>query len=220
MVSGIRICRATAFSTVALAATGAGQARAAPRVPAPDLAGPVHPFVGAGKATGGVTGAPGGGDAGNTFPGATLPFGMIAWSPDTEHAVMPPLNQAGSDVYADNAIRGFSPTHLSAPGCPVYGNVPFLPYVGAVKTTPGADPTAYLARFEHAKEEAAPGSYAVALSEPDVRVDLAVTTRTGLGRFTFPATAEANVLVDVGESAAGHTDKGSFDGAVEIVGER
>jgi predicted alpha-1,2-mannosidase len=217
MASSVRTARlalAWAVSTL-----GARAADAAP-APATDLAADVHPFLGTGKATGGVTGAPGGGDAGNTFPGATLPFGMIAWSPDTEHAFMPSLNQAGSYVYADSAIRGFSLTHLSGPGCPVYGNVPFMPFVGAVTRSPVEDPIAYLAKFEHSGEQAAPGSYSVDLTSPRVRVDLTVTTRTGLGRFTFPETGDANVLVDVGESAAGHTDKGSFDGAVEIVGDR
>src|ERR1700689_3178628 len=59
---------------------------------------------------------------GNTFPGATLPFGMIQWSPDT-----------GSDAWYDygkKAIYGFSLTHISGAGCPLYGDFPVLPWPG------------------------------------------------------------------------------------------
>jgi predicted alpha-1,2-mannosidase len=145
---------------------------------------------------------------------------MIAWSPDTEHSFTPALNQAGSYVHADTAIRGFSLTHLSGPGCPVYGNVPFMPVVGPVTRSPATHPADVLATFDHAGEEAAPGSYGVELRSPRVRVDLGVTPRTGLARFTFQPVAEATVLVDTGASAAGHTDRGSFDGRVEVVGDR
>jgi predicted alpha-1,2-mannosidase len=211
-------CTTALLATLLTAAPARAAAKPAP-APAPDLAALVHPFVGTGKATGGVTGAPGGGDAGNTFPGATLPFGMIAWSPDTEHSFTPALNEVGSYVYADTAIRGFSLTHLSGPGCAVYGNVPFMPLVGEVKRSPAAFPGDYLGKFDHAHERAAPGTYGVDLAS-GVGVDLAVTARTGLGRFTFPATGDATMLVNVGDSAAGRTDRGGFDGAVEIVGDR
>jgi predicted alpha-1,2-mannosidase len=204
-------------ATALLVAFAAGRARAAD---ADDLAALVDPFIGTGKATGAVTGAPGGGDAGNTFPGATLPFGMIAWSPETTNAFTPALNQAGSYVYADTSIRGFSLTHLSGPGCPVYGNIPIMPAVAPPTRSPAAHPTDRLATFSHAREQASPGAYGVDLASAGIRVDLAVTARTGVGRFTFPPVREATILVDTGDSAAGRTDKGSFDGAIAIVGDR
>src|SRR5579875_2034382 len=49
---------------------------------------------------------------GNTFPGATMPFGMVQWSPDTQS------RSPGGYTYADTALRGFSLTHLSGAGCP------------------------------------------------------------------------------------------------------
>jgi len=63
---------------------------------------------------------------GYTFPGASVPFGMVQWSPDTERP-----SPAGYS-YADNRVRGFSLTHLSGAGCPTFQDLPFLPAVGPV----------------------------------------------------------------------------------------
>ena len=68
------------------------------------------------------------------FPGPVLPFGMIQWSPDTTPNA---AGAGGGYDYADSSINGFSLTHLSGTGCPVYGDVPILPTVGPV----GRDPT-------------------------------------------------------------------------------
>ena len=143
----------------------------------------------------------------DTFPGADMPFGMLQWSPDTT----PDRTSGGGYAYKDSAISGFSLTHMSGPGCAVYGDIPILPTVGAV----GADPAASRARFSHATEVASPGNYAVTVGRPPVRVELAVTTRTGLGRFSFPGTEQSNVLFKVADSAAG-----SVRSSVTVVGDR
>ncbi len=133
----------------------------------------------------------------DTFPGADVPFGMLQWSPDTS----PDRASGGGYAYGDSAISGFSLTHMSGPGCPFYGDIPILPTVGAI----GSDPQSATAPFTHATEVAHPGSYAVTVGASPVRVELAVTARAGLGRFTFPGTGEANVLFKVADSAAGST---------------
>ena len=123
---------------------------------------------------------------GNTFPGAALPFGMMQWSPDS-----------GSEAwyyYKDKTIHGFSMTHLSGAGCPLYGDFPVLPTVGKVSGT------APDVAFEHAKEEAQPGYYAVTLAN-GVRVEITVAERAGIARFIFPAGVEAGLNVDAGGSA-------------------
>ena len=145
----------------------------------------------------------GGNGSGNTFPGATLPFGMIQWSPDTEKAFG--KDERGSYLYADERIRGFSLTHLSGPGCPVFGDVPFMPLTGGVTTSPAVDPDRYLSKFSHANEKAAPGFYEVSL-DSGVNVALTVTQRTGQGVFTYPAGVEATMLVDAGRNASGVSD--------------
>jgi putative alpha-1,2-mannosidase len=83
--------------------------------------------------------------------------------------------------------------------------VPFIPFVGQVKTSPATDPNAYLAKFSHAKEKAAPGSYEVAL-DSGIKVDLTVTQRTGFGTFTYPASPDATMIINASRNAAGVPD--------------
>ncbi len=154
-----------------------------------DPAALVHPLDGTG------TGPVSPGTVGE-FPGADTPFGMIQWSPDTS----PDAVQSGGGYDdADSQINGFSLTHLSGTGCPSYQDVPILPTVGAIGT---ATPETASATFSHAHESASPGSYQVQLDEPDpIGVTLAVTRRTGIASFDFPASTAANLLFKVADSA-------------------
>ena len=88
---------------------------------------------------------------GNTFPGASVPLGMMQWGPDTR--------ADGWYHHADKTIRGFSLTHISGAGCPIYADVPILPWTGEV-TSPGSSPD-YALAFSHNREQAHPGSYAM-----------------------------------------------------------
>ena len=139
----------------------------------------------------------------DTFPGADMPFGMLQWSPDT-----PSQNAGGGYEYTDTAITGFSLTHLSGPGCSVFGDFAMLPTLGPV-----TDPSTTQQAFSHAGESAAPGYYAVSLGSPAIRTELSVTPRTGLGAFTFPANAQANILVNPASNQAGVTEA-----SIRIVG--
>jgi predicted alpha-1,2-mannosidase len=156
-----------------------------------DPAGLVDPFVGTGS-------APAASGAIDTFPGADMPFGMIQWSPDTA----PDRAQGGGYDYEDDEISGFSLTHLSGPGCSVFGDVPILPFTGPLPQ----DPETLVEPFSHGDEHADPGRYEVALGSPAVTTQLAVTTRSGIGAFTFPASAAANLLFKVSDSANGDVD--------------
>jgi len=128
----------------------------------------------------------------DTFPGADVPFGMMQWSPDT-----PSRPDGGGYNYADSDVTGFSLTHFSGPGCAVAGDFPILPLAGAVPPDPGDAEAA----FSHANEAAHPGSYAV--TARGIRTRLAVTSRTGVASFTYPATTSAQLLVKVADSANG-----------------
>ncbi|WP_282204344.1 lectin [Kitasatospora fiedleri] len=149
---------------------------AAPTVPAEaaapaavsDPAGLVNPLLGTSN-------------GGNTFPGAVTPFGMVSWSPDTSSR--PP---GGNYAYSDNVVTGFSLNHISGPGCGAMGDIPVLPTLGGVDG--GATQT-----FSHGNESAGAGSYAVTLGN-GVRTELTATARSGMARFTFPATTQANLL--------------------------
>jgi predicted alpha-1,2-mannosidase len=139
----------------------------------------------------------------DTFPGADTPFGMVQWSPDT-----PSQNAGGGYEYTDTAITGFSLTHLSGPGCSVFGDFAMLPTTGTV-----GDPSTTQQSFSHATETAAPGYYAVSIGNPAIRTELAVTPRSGLGVFTFPSSTQANVVVNPASNQAGVTDA-----SIRIVG--
>ncbi|MGW6026540.1 GH92 family glycosyl hydrolase [Streptomyces sp. NPDC055099] len=125
---------------------------------------------------------------GNTYPGAAVPFGMVQFSPDTGH-------NTGYD-HSDTHIRGFSTVHLSGVGCGLGGDLPVLPTTGDVKET---DYAKYAAEFSHDDEKASPGSYQVGLKS-GIEAELTATKRTGVQRYTFPATDKANVLLNAGQS--------------------
>ncbi|MFG2479145.1 GH92 family glycosyl hydrolase [Streptomyces fagopyri] len=125
---------------------------------------------------------------GNTYPGAAVPFGMVQFSPDTGH-------NTGYD-YSQNHIRGFSLVHLSGVGCGLGGDLPVLPTTGDVTET---DYAKYEAEFSHDDEQAGPGSYRVGL-KTGIEAELTATARTGVQRYTFPATDKANVLLNAGQS--------------------
>lgn len=163
-----------------------------------DAARYVNPFTGTANSP--LPDYLGGNASGNTFPGATVPFGMVQFSPDTERGFGP--EDRGSYVHRDNVIRGFSLTHLSGPGCPVFGDVPLMPIAGRVEKSPATSPGDYVSKFSHERESASPGFYEVAL-ESGVRVRLTATTRTGFAAFDFPASSPATLLINVGRNATG-----------------
>ena len=127
------------------------------------------------------------------FPGADVPFGMVQWSPDT-----PSRPDGGGYEYNDSSITGFSLSHLSGPGCGAAGDVPVLPTVGAVSMSATDS-------FSHSGESASPGYYKVALNN-GVTTELTATTRSGMARFTFPATSQANVLFKLNSSQNGDSN--------------
>lgn len=124
------------------------------------------------------------------FPGADVPFGMVQWSPDT-----PSRPSGGGYEYNDSSITGFSLTHIAGPGCGAAGDIPVLPTVGAVNT--GATDA-----FSHANESASAGSYKVALNN-QVTTELTTTTRSGMARFTFPSSSQANLIFKLTSSQNG-----------------
>ena len=132
---------------------------------------------------------------GHVFPGATVPFGMVQLSPDTRDNTW---DGSSGYHYSDTSILGFSHNHLTGTGCPDLGNILLMPTVGALKLTPGAQPgEGYRARFSHEQETTRPGYYKVLLPDYNVQVELTATARAGFHRYTFPATTEGHVVVDL-----------------------
>jgi len=184
---------ATALCVVAALGDGCGHPTRPSLVT--DPASHVDPFIGT---AGG----------GNTFPGAVVPFGMVAWSPETTRGDPTRRPAPGGYQYDATRTRGFSLTHLSGTGCRgASGDVPFMPYTDSITSSPSADTTdrRYTARFAHANETAAPGYYQVRLAS-GVNVELTATARTGYGRFTFPARRPATLLIRTSDSEVGSSD--------------
>uniref|UniRef100_UPI003216D072 GH92 family glycosyl hydrolase n=1 Tax=uncultured Draconibacterium sp. TaxID=1573823 RepID=UPI003216D072 len=137
------------------------------------------------------------GGHGHTFPGATVPFGMVQISPDTRWE---DWDGSSGYHYSDNTIMGFSQTHLSGTGAPEYCDVLFMPTVGKVQILPGDEKdskTGYRSTFSHINEKALPGYYSVLLDDYNVKAELTATTRTGFHRYTFPAAEQANIIIDL-----------------------
>ena len=192
---------------VIIAAPGPAQAVPTPSGLVSDPASLVDPMIGTGS---------GGATVGqiDTFPGASAPFGMLTFSPDT-----PSRPDGGGYNYADSSIAGFSLTHLSGPGCGADGDFPILPTAGSV----GPDPASTIEPFNHTDEHAAPGQYQVTLdpgTSSAIGASLAATTRTGIGTFTYPSSAPANMLFKIGDAQSGNTAADiQIAGDDEVTGE-
>lgn len=144
----------------------------------------VNPFIG----TGGH---------GHTYPGATVPHGMIQPSPDTR---IYEWDACGGYYYPDTTINGFSHTHLSGTGCGDYGDILIMPTVGEQKynyTGAKSQQMAYCSSFSHSRETALPGYYSVFLETYGVNAELTATERAAIHRYTFPQSNDAGFIIDL-----------------------
>lgn len=145
----------------------------------------VDPFIG----TGGH---------GHTYPGATVPFGMIQLSPDNGNSAWDWVS--GYHV-TDSIIAGFSHLHLSGTGIGDLADLLFMPVnkeIDLTKTVNSRDDIPYKSKFSHDREEAAPGYYEVFLEDPQVNVQLSSSLRTGYSKYTFTEGDKQSVILDLG----------------------
>ncbi len=138
----------------------------------------VNPFIG----TGGH---------GHTFPGATLPFGMVQLSPDTR--IDGSWDGCSGYHYSDNVIYGFSHTHLNGTGVSDFGDIMLMPTMGEANLSKEA----YSSAFSHANETASAGYYAVKLDKDNIDVALTASTRVGFHEYTFNKAGQANIILDL-----------------------
>jgi predicted alpha-1,2-mannosidase len=166
------------------------------QIPAPSSL--VNPFVGTGP-------------EGHTFPGATVPFGMVQLSPDTQvRYFKQSYKWAAGYRYEDTTILGFSHTHFSGAGHSDLGDVLMQPIAGDVLLDPGEidkPRSGYRSAFSHDSERAEPGYYAVSLLDYNVRAELTATARVGVHRYTYPAGKPAHVLIDLCSSIYNYPGK-------------
>ena len=144
------------------------------------------------------------GGHGHTFPGATLPHGMVQLSPDTR---LLGWDACSGYYYDDTSIMGFSHTHLSGTGIGDYGDILFMPVVGEkplIAGTAEKPDEGYRSRFSHEQESARPGYYQVLLQDDSINVELTATLRAGLHRYTYPKVSDARLIVDMEPTIHGH----------------
>ncbi|HYH56609.1 MAG TPA: GH92 family glycosyl hydrolase, partial [Anseongella sp.] len=162
----------------------------------------VNPFVGTAE-------------HGHTFPGATVPFGMVQLSPDTG---IEGWDWCSGYHSSDSSIMGFSHTHLSGTGGADLGDVLVMASTGEWETEPGPkeDPDAgYRSRFRHGTEQASPGYYSVMLEDDNIKAEMTTALRTGFHQYTFPASSESNIIIDLEHGISDRTT----ESYIEVTGE-
>lgn len=140
----------------------------------------VNPFIG----TGGH---------GHTYPGATLPFGMVQLSPDTR---LTGWDGCSGYHYSDSIIYGFSHTHLQGTGVSDYGDILFMPTNGKTKAALKWN-EAYSSKFSHKNESATPGYYQVKLEDYNINVELTATERVGIHKYQVQANDTLRLFIDM-----------------------
>ncbi|WP_036678284.1 GH92 family glycosyl hydrolase [Daejeonella oryzae] len=155
---------------------------------------------------------------GHTFPGATVPFGSVQLSPDTDTIPYAVNGKYNGDVYKycagyqynDPTIVGFSHTHFSGTGHSDLGDFLIMPTVGALQLNPGTKDhpeTGYRSRFFHSTEKAEPNYYKVKLEDDKILAEMTTTTRVGLHQYTFPRSDQSHIILDMMHGIYNYDDK-------------
>ena len=156
---------------------------------------------------------------GHVFPGATAPFGMVQLSPQTNFELM--YDKDGSYnpetyeycagyQYRDSIIIGFAHTNFSGTGHADLGDLLVMPTVGKMvleplKTQNGQK--GFYSTFSHKKEKATPGYYQVELDSYGIKAELTASERVGFHQYTFPASDDAHIILDMVYNVYHHENK-------------
>ena len=142
----------------------------------------VNPFIG--------TDGPG-----NTYPGATVPFGMVQLSPDIG---IPGWDRIAGYFYQDSIITGFSHMHLTGTGAGDLYDILVMPTNSRFDRKIEANNYKPFSHFSHDNEGASPGYYWVDLLDYGVKAEMTATERVGVHRYTFPQDAHSKIHIDLG----------------------
>ncbi|WP_299825963.1 GH92 family glycosyl hydrolase [uncultured Pontibacter sp.] len=155
---------------------------------------------------------------GHTYPGATVPFGMVQLSPDTDTIPYEVNGKYNKDVYKycagyqhdDKTIVGFSHTHFSGTGHSDLGDFLIAPTTGKLQLNPGTEDkpeSGYRSAFSHANELAEPAYYKVKLDDHNILAELTASNRVGMHQYTFPKSDEAHIILDLMAGIYNYDDK-------------
>lgn len=155
---------------------------------------------------------------GHVYPGASVPFGMVQLSPDTDTIPYATNSKYNPDVYKycagyqydDKTIVGFSHTHFSGTGHSDLGDFLVMPTVGKLQLNPGtaAKPhSGFRSAFSHSNEIAEAGYYRVKLDDDNILAELSASTRVGFHQYTFPKSDEAHIILDLMSGVYNYPEK-------------
>lgn len=145
---------------------------------------------------------------GHTFPGATVPFGSVQLSPETDTIPYEVNGKYVPDVYKycagyqydDKTIVGFSHTHYNGTGHSDLGDFLIMPTIGTLKLNPGTaniPESGFRSGFSHSTEVAQADYYKVKLDDYNITAELTATTRVGFHQYTFPKSDSAHIILDL-----------------------
>jgi len=153
---------------------------------------------------------------GHTYPGATVPFGMVQLSPETDTASYELNGKYNPDVYKycagyqyeDKTITGFSHTHFSGTGHSDLGDFLIMPTVGPLKLTPGTvDRPGYRSPYSHANEVSEANYYKVKLDASNITAEMTTSARVGFHQYTFPKSDQSHIILDLMAGIYNYPDK-------------
>ena len=142
---------------------------------------------------------------GHTFPGPSMPFGLVQPGPDNRDRGW---DYTSGYQYKDSLIMGFSQTRSNGTGISEYGDILLQPFTAVNKA--GLSET-----YIKSSEQATPGYYTVTLGNR-VKVELTCTGRVAFHRYTYP-TMKALLLVDLQHGLRFLTDSLVLESKVKIV---
>ena len=169
---------------LAVLAIAACTASPAVEEPLEDLAQYVNPKIGTGE-------------HGHVFVGANVPFGMVQLGPTS---ITQAWDWCSGYHDSENSVIGFSHTHLSGTGIGDLFDITFMPVTGPTKAERGSldDPASGAWSYgDRSREIAEPGYYSIPLTRYGIQAELTATSRVGFHRYTFPATDDAAIIIDL-----------------------
>lgn len=155
---------------------------------------------------------------GHTYPGATVPFGAVQLSPETDTIPYEMNGKYNGDVYKycagykyeDKSIVGFSHTHFSGTGHSDLGDFLIMPTQGKLQLNPGIasnTKSGFRSAFSHANEVAEAGYYKVKLDDDQILAEMTTTNRVGMHQYTFPKSDQSHIILDLMAGIYNYDDK-------------
>jgi predicted alpha-1,2-mannosidase len=158
---------------------------------------------------------------GHTYPGATVPFGAVQLSPDTDTISYESGGKYNGAVYKycagyqyeDKSIVGFSHTHFSGTGHSDLGDFLIMPTQGKLQLNPGIasdTKSGFRSAFSHQNEVAEAGYYKVKLDDDNILAEMTATKRTGMHQYTFPKSEQSHIILDLMSGIYNYPDKNTW----------